>query len=158
MTRSDAAPADVTAPRDEALSGACVAEYLGHSEVGERAGEPAIERGCVVDPERWWPNPGNDPIAEFDGVGVSYGGRPAVLDVSSRIEDLMRQLTPGLTIVIVTHNLQQAGRVSDFTAFVNAEPEPDGSIGRLVEFGRTKELFANPSDERTVAYLSGRFG
>jgi len=56
---------------------------------------------------------------------------------TSRIEDLMRELTPDVTIVIVTHNLQQAARVADLTAFLTSEPDGDGSlVGRLVEFGQ----------------------
>ena len=78
---------------------------------------------------------------------------------TARIEDLMRELVPNLTIVIVTHNLQQAGRVADFTAFLTADPEADEDIfGRLVEYGPTKQLFTNPRDARTEAYLSGSFG
>jgi phosphate transport system ATP-binding protein len=62
--------------------------------------------------------------------------------------------------VIVTHNLQQAGRVSDFTAFLTVEAPSDGGAiaGQLVEFGPTESLFSRPSDERTEAYLSGKFG
>ena len=72
----------------------------------------------------------------------------------------MRELTPEVTIVIVTHNLQQAGRVSDFTAFLTVEvgSDGDGMAGRLVEFGPTVTLFNRPRDERTEAYLSGKFG
>ena len=79
---------------------------------------------------------------------------------TARIEDLMHELTPEVTIVIVTHNLQQAGRVSDFTAFLTVELEPDGGAlaGRLVEFGPTQKLFNRPEDSRTEAYLSGKFG
>ena len=77
---------------------------------------------------------------------------------TGRIEDLLRELTPQLTIVIVTHNLQQAGRVADFTAFLNAGVENGAVVGRLVEFGPTQQLFSRPRDERTEAYLSGRFG
>jgi phosphate transport system ATP-binding protein len=77
---------------------------------------------------------------------------------TSKIEDLMKELVPQLTIVIVTHNLQQAGRVADYTAFLTAEPESDGIVGRLVEFGTTEQLFSRPRDERTEAYLTGRFG
>ena len=78
---------------------------------------------------------------------------------TSRIEDLMRELTPEVTIVIVTHNLAQARRVGDFTAFLTAEPEHDGAlVGRLVEFGTTEQIFSRPADERTEAYVSGRFG
>jgi phosphate transport system ATP-binding protein len=78
---------------------------------------------------------------------------------TSRIEDLMRELVPQLTIVIVTHNLQQAGRVADYTAFLTAENEDGaGIVGRLIEYGPTEQLFSRPGDERTEAYLSGRFG
>jgi phosphate transport system ATP-binding protein len=79
---------------------------------------------------------------------------------TARIEDLMRELTPEVTIVIVTHNLQQAGRVSDFTAFLTVEAPSDGGAiaGQLVEFGPTETLFSRPRDERTEAYLSGKFG
>ena len=78
---------------------------------------------------------------------------------TSKIEALMRELVPELTIVIVTHNLQQAGRVADHTAFLTAEADADGAtVGRLVEFGPTRQLFNAPRDERTEAYLSGRFG
>jgi phosphate transport system ATP-binding protein len=78
---------------------------------------------------------------------------------TSRIEDLMHELTPDVTIVIVTHNLQQAARVGDFTAFLTSEPDGDGVlIGRLVEFGTTEKIFSHPADKRTEAYVSGRFG
>jgi phosphate transport system ATP-binding protein len=79
---------------------------------------------------------------------------------TARIEDLIRDLTPDVTIVIVTHNLQQAGRVSDLTAFITAEAESQSGaiVGRLVEFGPTEELFNRPKNERTEAYISGKFG
>jgi phosphate transport system ATP-binding protein len=73
-----------------------------------------------------------------------------------RIEDLIDELKLRLTIVIVTHNMQQAARVSDFTAFVTIENE--GEPGRLVESGPTRRLFTSPRHERTEAYVSGRFG
>jgi phosphate transport system ATP-binding protein len=72
-----------------------------------------------------------------------------------KIEDLMRDLARDLTIVIVTHNLQQAARVSDYTAFMLAGEE---RVGRLVEFGMTDTLFTTPSDIRTEEYITGRFG
>jgi phosphate transport system ATP-binding protein len=78
---------------------------------------------------------------------------------TSRIEDLMQELVPELTIVIVTHNLQQAGRVADFTAFLTADVESDDAVvGRLIELGPTDQIFTAPADERTEAYVSGRFG
>ncbi len=72
-----------------------------------------------------------------------------------RIEDLIRELAPEVTIVIVTHNMQQAARVSDNTAFMLAG---DDRIGQLVEHGETRRLFTNPADPRTEAYITGRFG
>jgi phosphate transport system ATP-binding protein len=72
-----------------------------------------------------------------------------------RIEDLVRQLCEDVTIVIVTHNMQQAARVSDYTAFMLSGEE---RVGELVEFGQTKKLFTNPSDKRTEDYITGRFG
>lgn len=72
-----------------------------------------------------------------------------------KIEDLMRQLAPQYTIVIVTHNMQQAARVSDQTAFFMVD---DNRSGHLVEYGPTGELFTNPRDKRTEDYITGRFG
>lgn len=72
-----------------------------------------------------------------------------------RIEDLMRSLTEDYTIVIVTHNMQQAARVSDYTAFMTMD---DDRSGILVEQGETDKLFANPKDKRTEDYITGRFG
>jgi phosphate transport system ATP-binding protein len=79
---------------------------------------------------------------------------------TERIEELMRELKDQFTIVIVTHNMQQAARVSDRTAFfsVAMTNETDSRTGLLVEFGRTKDIFANPTDERTQRYITGRFG
>jgi phosphate transport system ATP-binding protein len=78
---------------------------------------------------------------------------------TGKIEDLMRELTETYTIVIVTHNMQQAARVSHFTAFFTAELD-DRQVrhGRLVEFNDTDHIFTNPSDDRTEAYVTGRFG
>ena len=77
-----------------------------------------------------------------------------------RIEDLMQELKADYTIVIVTHNMQQAARVSDRTAFFTTEvdAEVDRRAGVLVEYDRTEKIFTNPSDERTESYVSGRFG
>ncbi|HXD80737.1 MAG TPA: phosphate ABC transporter ATP-binding protein PstB [Candidatus Acidoferrum sp.] len=73
-----------------------------------------------------------------------------------KIEDLMAELTRDYTIVIVTHNMQQAARVSDFTAFMLMNPE--GRYGELIEFAPTADLFNQPKDQRTEAYITGRFG
>jgi phosphate transport system ATP-binding protein len=79
---------------------------------------------------------------------------------TARIEDLMRDLKSRFTIVIVTHNMQQAGRVSDRTAFFTTEIDSkvDRRTGTLVEYDLTSKIFANPADERTENYISGRFG
>ena len=78
---------------------------------------------------------------------------------TGKIEDLMHELTKTYTIVIVTHNMQQAARVSHYTAFFTAEVD-DKQVrhGRLVEFSETGKLFTNPSDKRTEDYITGRFG
>jgi phosphate transport system ATP-binding protein len=69
---------------------------------------------------------------------------------TARIEDLLFELKEKLTIVIVTHNMQQAARVSDFTAFMEN--------GVLIEYGPTETLFTNPENQRTEEYVTGRFG
>jgi phosphate transport system ATP-binding protein len=73
-----------------------------------------------------------------------------------KIEDLMSTLTRDFTIVIVTHNMQQAARVSDFTAFMLMNTEH--RYGELIEFAPTADLFNQPQDQRTEAYITGRFG
>jgi phosphate transport system ATP-binding protein len=72
-----------------------------------------------------------------------------------KIEDLIRALVKDFTIIIVTHNMQQAARVSDFTAFMLAG---DDGAGRLVEYGPTQEVFTNPNEKQTEDYITGRFG
>jgi phosphate transport system ATP-binding protein len=72
-----------------------------------------------------------------------------------RIEELISELKRDYTIAIVTHNMQQASRVSDYTAFMLAEAD---RIGRLVEFGPTSRIFTNPFERRTEDYITGRFG
>jgi phosphate transport system ATP-binding protein len=79
---------------------------------------------------------------------------------TARIEELMQEIKADYTIVIVTHNMQQAARVSDRTAFFTTEVNPDGDrrTGRLVEFNSTAKIFSNPDDARTEQYVTGRFG
>ena len=72
------------------------------------------------------------------------------------IEDLMSDLKNDYTIVIVTHNMQQAARVSDRTGFFNIAGT--GKPGRLIEFDDTEKIFSNPSNKATEDYVSGRFG
>jgi phosphate transport system ATP-binding protein len=78
---------------------------------------------------------------------------------TAKIEDLMDELKRDYTIVIVTHNMQQAARASDMTAFITTDVHDDGSrSGRLVEFGETSQIFTSPTDPRTEGYITGRFG
>ncbi len=72
-----------------------------------------------------------------------------------KIEDLMRELAREYTIVIVTHNMQQAARVSDYTAFFTID---ENRAGTIVEYGPTRQIFTNPRDRRTEDYITGRFG
>jgi phosphate transport system ATP-binding protein len=71
-----------------------------------------------------------------------------------RIEETIRELSDSMTIVIVTHNMQQAARVSDYTAFFLS----DGGPGEMIEVARTSEIFSQPKDQRTENYVTGRFG
>jgi len=69
---------------------------------------------------------------------------------TQKIEELIRQLKERYTIVIVTHNMQQAARVSDYTAFLY--------LGRLIEFNKTEMIFTRPDEKQTEDYITGRFG
>lgn len=75
-----------------------------------------------------------------------------------KIEDLINDLKEEYTIVIVTHNMQQAARVSDYTAFFYADPELGGGHSRIIEYGPTEQIFNNPQQEQTADYVAGRFG
>jgi phosphate transport system ATP-binding protein len=72
-----------------------------------------------------------------------------------KIEDLMRELARDYTIIVVTHNMQQAARVSDQTVFFSLNEQRQGM---LVEAGATQQIFTNPRDQRTEDYITGRFG
>ena len=69
---------------------------------------------------------------------------------TAKIEELIAELSGRYAIVIVTHSMQQASRISDYTAFLY--------MGELIEYGPTKKIFTNPAEERTEAYVTGRFG
>ncbi|WP_283631721.1 phosphate ABC transporter ATP-binding protein PstB [Mycolicibacterium poriferae] len=79
---------------------------------------------------------------------------------TGKIEDLMMELKKDYSIIVVTHNMQQAARVSDMTAFlmVQLDDDEENPRGRLVEYSQTDKIFTNPSDERTEQYVSGRVG
>jgi phosphate transport system ATP-binding protein len=73
-----------------------------------------------------------------------------------KIEELMQELKQDYTIVIVTHNMQQAARASDYTAMMMLREEP--RAGTVIEFGNTRQIFTNPRDKRTEGYITGRYG
>ena len=86
---------------------------------------------------------------------AGLGARP---DCHVCIEELMHELKRDYTLVIVTHNMQQAARVADLTAFFSLEVDEDRRSGVLVEYDSTNKIFTNPSDQRTEDYVTGRFG
>ncbi len=104
-----------------------------------------IARALAVDPEVILMD---EPCSALDPIATG------------RIEDLMEEIKSSYTIIIVTHNMQQAARVSDRCAFFTAEVNEtsDTRTGILVEFDRTEKMFSNPADERTENYVTGRFG
>jgi len=99
-----------------------------------------IARALAVEPEILLMD---EPASALDPVATAH------------IEDLIRSLREEVTIIIVTHNMQQAARVSDKTAFFMMNEQ---RAGELVEYGETGQIFTNPQDERTEAYITGRFG
>ena len=86
--------------------------------------------------------------------------RASVLEMGGLVEDLIAELKREYTIVIVTHNMQQAARISDRTAFFTVRVNEDMGwrTGVLVEYDETAKIFTNPADDRTEAYITGRFG
>jgi len=103
-----------------------------------------IARALAVDPEVILMD---EPCSALDPIATA------------KIEDLMQQLAGEYTIVIVTHNMQQAARVSNKTAFFTAHVAEEGArFGVLVEYDETKKIFTNPADARTEGYITGRFG
>jgi phosphate transport system ATP-binding protein len=115
-----------------------VNDRLGDSALGLSGGQQqrlCIARAIAVEPDVLLMD---EPCSALDPIATA------------RIEELMLELKNSYTIVIVTHNMQQAARVSDDTGFM--------LLGELVEFGATRELFTNPRDKRTEDYITGRFG
>ncbi len=127
----------------EEVKGRLKASGLGLS--GGQQQRLCIARAIAVDPEVILMD---EPCSALDPIATA------------RIEDLMQEIKSKYTIIIVTHNMQQAARVSDRTAFFTTEVNPDSDrrTGRLVEFDRTKKMFSNPTDQRTEQYVTGRFG
>jgi phosphate transport system ATP-binding protein len=115
-----------------------VKDRLKNSALGLSGGQQqrlCIARAIAVDPEVLLMD---EPCSALDPIATG------------KIEDLIYQLRDKYTVVIVTHNMQQAGRVSDFTAFMH--------LGKLVEFGTTSQIFQSPANPQTEAYITGRFG
>jgi phosphate transport system ATP-binding protein len=125
-----------------------VKDRLKESAMGLSGGQQqrlCIARALAVDPEVVLMD---EPCSALDPIATG------------RIEDLMREIKDTYTIVIVTHNMQQAARVSDRCAFFTTEvnDESDTRTGILVEYDRTEQMFSTPSDPRTENYVTGRFG
>jgi phosphate transport system ATP-binding protein len=125
-----------------------VKDRLRRSAMGLSGGQQqrlCIARAIAVEPEVLLMD---EPCSALDPIATA------------RIEDLMQEIKSRYTIVIVTHNMQQAARVSDRTAFFTTEVNPDSDTrtGLLVEVDSTDRIFSNPSDERTENYVTGRFG
>ena len=112
---------------------------------GGQQQRPCIARAIAIEPDVILMD---EPASALDPISTS------------RIEDLIHELKRQYTIVIVTHNMQQAARVADMTAFFSVELRADGSgcHGVLVEHAVTTKIFTNPADKRTEDYVTGRFG
>jgi phosphate transport system ATP-binding protein len=154
---------------ENVAAGLTLADHMGRAEVADRV-EESLRKAALWDEVK---DKLHQPGTALSGgqqqrlcIARALAVRPEVLlldepasaldpQATLRIEDLIRELSPEVTITIVTHNMQQAARVSDFTAFMLAG---DDRVGRLVEYDVTRKLFTNPSDRRTEAYLTGRFG
>lgn len=137
---------------EKSLQGAAlwdeVKDRLSSSAMGLSGGQQqrlCIARSIAIEPEVLLMD---EPCSALDPIATA------------RIEDLMQEIKQQYTIVIVTHNMQQAARVSDSTAFFTTEmnDESDRRTGVLVEFNSTQKMFSRPDDERTEAYITGRFG
>jgi phosphate transport system ATP-binding protein len=137
---------------EESLRGAAlwdeVKDRLNASALGLSGGQQqrlCIARALAVQPEVILMD---EPCSALDPIATS------------RIEDLMQEIKSRYTIVIVTHNMQQAARISDRVGFFTTEVSVDGDrrTGVLVEYDKTSQMFSTPSDERTEAYITGRFG
>jgi phosphate transport system ATP-binding protein len=125
----------------------CLKQAFIWDEVKDRLGDSAkslsggqqqrlcIARALAVEPEILLMD---EPCSALDPIATA------------KIEELIRYLSKQYTVVIVTHNMQQAARVSDYTAYMY--------IGELIEFGKTKQIFENPYEESTENYITGRFG
>ena len=115
-----------------------VADRLDESAMGLSGGQQqrlCIARALAIEPDVILMD---EPCSALDPIATA------------KIEDLIRVLVKNYTVVIVTHNMQQAARVSDYTAYMY--------LGKLIEYGKTKQIFENPTEESTENYITGRFG
>lgn len=115
-----------------------VKDRLGDSAMGFSGGQQqrlCIARALAINPDVILMD---EPCSALDPIATA------------KIEDLIRELIKNYTVVIVTHNMQQAARVSDYTAYMY--------LGKLIEFGKTKQIFEKPKEELTENYITGRFG
>jgi phosphate transport system ATP-binding protein len=135
---------------EEALRGAAlwdeVKDRLKDSALGLSGGQQqrlCIARAIAIEPDVLLLD---EPASALDPVATAS------------IEDLMHSLKTRYTIVIVTHNMQQAARVADYTAFFSVDSDGANRVGTLVEYGPTDQIFTRPEDHRTRDYVSGRFG
>jgi phosphate transport system ATP-binding protein len=135
---------------EKALQGAAlwdeVKDRLKRSALGLSGGQQqrlCIARAIAVEPEVLLLD---EPASALDPIATQ------------RIEELMHELKRDYTIVIVTHNMQQAARVADRTAFFSIDSDENGRYGVLVEYDQTPKIFTAPSDKRTEDYVTGRFG
>lgn len=135
---------------EEALTGAAlwndVKDHLKQSGLSLSGGQQqrlCIARAIATEPEVLLMD---EPCSALDPIATL------------KIEELMNELKKKFTIAIVTHNLQQAKRVADYTAFLYVDRAQGGRTGYLVEFGPTKDLFENPREKHTQDYISGAFG
>ena len=115
-----------------------VADRLDESAMGLSGGQQqrlCIARALAIEPDVILMD---EPCSALDPIATA------------KIEDLIRILVKNYTVVIVTHNMQQAARVSDYTAYMY--------LGKLIEYGKTKQIFENPNEESTENYITGRFG
>jgi phosphate transport system ATP-binding protein len=115
-----------------------VSDRLNDSAMGLSGGQQqrlCIARSLAIEPEIILMD---EPCSALDPIATA------------KIEDLINELKKNYTVIIVTHNMQQAARVSDFTAYMY--------LGKMIEFGKTKQIFENPKEELTEKYITGRFG
>jgi phosphate transport system ATP-binding protein len=156
--------------RDDVVSGLRLAKGITSKAVLEESGERALRRAVLWDEVK---DKLNNPGRSLSGgqqqrlcIARALAADPEILLMdeatsaldpiaTAQIEDLINELAKETTIIAVTHNMQQAARISTYTAFMLAGED---RVGRLVEFGETDQIFTRPREKRTEDYVTGRFG